>query len=218
MKRSIVAASVCALVLLAPLQARSQDGLDGEPGMGAPREGFNHLTSGEPRTGPGEALRRDRFDDAVEKMFASADSDRSGVLTLAELRTVIETRKDAAIRSRFANIDADRNKAVSFDEFNQWQRSLGSVVLSDDGAAVASNTLVSEDIPPAPVRGPGGQVLARLVVPLNATMLVAANVDHDSGATLAEVAAYQGKRFEAADGNQDGWVTEAELADISPAR
>jgi len=151
-------------------------------------------------------------------MFASGDSDRNGLLTLAELRAAIEARKDAAIRSRFAGVDADRNQAVSFAEFNQWQRSLGSVVLSEEGAAAASNTVVSEDIRPEPVRGRGGLVLARLVAPLNATMLVAANADHDGGASLAEVAAYEGKRFEAADANSDGWVTDDELRQAAPAR
>ena len=78
--------------------------------------------------------------------------------------------------------------------------------------------MVSEDIRPEPERGPGGLVLARLVLPLNATMLVSANADHDGGASLAEVAAFEGKRFEAADANSDGWVTEEELRQASPAR
>jgi len=218
MRRGVVATWVCALVLLVPLSALAQDGQDGQPGMGTPADGFEHLNRGEPRRGPGEALRRDRFDEAVGKMFAATDTDRSGLLTLAELRALIEARRDAAIRSRFASIDADRNQAVSFAEFNQWQRGLGSVVLSDEGAAAASTTVVSEDIRPAPERGPWGQVLARLVVPLNATMLVAANTDHDGGASLAEIAAYEGKRFEVADSNRDNWVTEDELQQVAPSR
>ena len=210
--RGVAAACWIALALLAPLPAWSQDvSQDGQPGMGTPRDGFDHLTEGEARRGPGEAVRRDKFDEAVEKMFASADSDRNGMLTLAELRAVIETRKDAAIRGRFASIDADRNQAVSYAEFNQWQRSLGSAVLTEAGAAVASNTVVAEDVGPAPTRGPGALVLAHLVVPLNATMLVEANTDHDGGTSLAEIAAFEGKRFETTDANKDGWVTEAEL-------
>jgi hypothetical protein len=144
-------------------------------------------------------------------MFASADADRDGTLTLVELRAVIEARKVAAIRDRFAGIDADRDRSLSFAEFDRWQRGLGSVVLSDAGAAAASETVVSEDIGPEPERGPGGQVLARLVAPLNATLLAAANTNYDAGASLAEIAAYEGKRFEAADANADGWVTEDEL-------
>ena len=218
--RSIVAALGAALALLMPAVAWAQDnGQDGQVGMGTPADGFEHLTRGEPRQGPGEAVKRSRFDEAVEKMFASGDTDRSGLITLAELRAVIEARKDESIRGRFANIDTDRNQAVSFAEFNQWQRSLGSVVLSDEGAAAASNnTLVSEDIRPAPERGPGGQVLARLVVPLNATMLVSANADHDGGASLAEVVAYEGNRFDTVDSNDDGWVTDEELRQATPRR
>ena len=136
--RSVVATMGAALVLFAALPAASQDNSqDGQPGMGTVREGFQHLTEGEPRRRPGEALRRDRFDEAVEKMFASADSDRDGTLTLDELRAVIEARKVAAIRDRFADIDADRDRSLSFAEFDRWQRGLGSVVLSDAGAAAA---------------------------------------------------------------------------------
>ena len=219
MKRMVVAPLAVAVALLAPLPAWAQDsGQDGQAGMGTPVEGFEHVTAGEPRRGPGEAIRRDKFDDAVEKMFAAADSDRNGLVALAELRAAIETRKDTAIRARFAAIDADRNQAVSLAEFNQWQRSLGSAVLSDENAAAASLTRVAEDIGPEPMRGAGGQVLARLVAPLNATMLVAANADHDGGASLAEVAAYEGARFEAADANDDGWVTDEEQRQAAQPR
>jgi Ca2+-binding EF-hand superfamily protein len=204
-----------ALALLVASPAAAQDNSqDGAPGMGSPRAGFEHLTDGEPRRRPGEALRRDRFDEAIVQLFTSADTDRDGILTLAELRAVIEVRKVEAIRERFAGIDADRDQSVSFAEFDRWQRGLGSIVLSDEGAAVASNTLVSEDIRPAPERGRGGLVLARLVEPLNATTLAAANTNYDSGASLAEVLAHEGKRFEAADANQDNWVTEDELREF----
>jgi hypothetical protein len=208
----VVAAWGAALALLAPLPAWAQatDPLDGEQGLGQPVEGMEHVTPGQPRRGPVEAIRRDKFDDAVERMFASADTDRGGTVALAELRAVIEARKDAAIRGRFAGIDTNRDQSVSFAEFNQWQRGLGSAVLTDEAAAAASNIVVADDVAPAPMSGPGGRVLARLVAPLNATMLFAADTDHDGAASLAEIAAYEGKRFEAADSDKDGWVTEEE--------
>ena len=212
--KSVVAALGAALALLAPLPAWSQvDPLDGQPGMGMPAAGMEHVVPGEPRADPGEAVKRSRFDNAVEKMFASADTDRSGLVTLDELRAGIETRRDAAIRGRFASIDANRDRSVSYDEFNQWQRSLGSANLSDELASNASNTVVSEDIGPEPERGPGGLTLGRLVAPLNATMLTAANTDYDAGASLAEVEAYEARRFDTFDTNDDGWVTEGELRD-----
>ena len=212
--KSVVAACGAALALLAPLPAWAQDNSqDGQPGMGEVREGFEHLTTGQPRRSAGEAIRRSTFDEAVEKMFASADTDRNGLVTLDELRAGIETRRDTAIRGRFASIDANRDRTVSYDEFNQWQRSLGSANLSDELAATASNTVVSEDIGPEPERGPGGLTLVRLVAPLNATMLTAANTDYDAGASLAEVEAYEARRFDTFDANDDGWVTEGELRD-----
>lgn len=214
-----IAALAGALALLAAVPADAQDNSqDGQPGMGQVRQGFEHLTSGEPRRTPGEAVRRERFDEAVGKMFAAADADRNGLIALSELRAVIEQRKVAAIRARFAAVDADRNDALSFAEFDRWQRSLGSVVLSDDGAAAASNTVVAEDVGPPPERGPGAMVLARLVIPLNATMLVAANTDHDGGASLAEIAAFEGRHFETVDTNDDNWVTELELQAFTSSR
>jgi Ca2+-binding EF-hand superfamily protein len=216
MSWNAVAVWGCALALLAPLPSMAQDGQDGQPGMGEARSGFEHLTEGEPRRRPGEAVRRDRFDEVVAEMFASADSDRNGTLTLAELRATIEARKVAAIRGRFASVDLDRNQSVSFTEFDQWQRGLGSAALSDEAAASASIAAVSEDIGPEPGRGPGARVISRLVVPLNATMLVSANTDYDAGASLAEITAFEGRRFGAADANGDGWVTEDELRDAAP--
>ncbi len=211
MKKAVVAWG-SALVLLASTPAWSQNSSqDGQPGMGTVRQGFEHLTESEPRARPGEAIRRDRFDEVVANMVAAADSNRDEVVTLAEFREVIGARRDAAIRARFAAVDTNRDRSLSYAEFDQWQRSLGSVALDDEGAAAASAALVAEDIRPEPIRGPGGQVVARLIEPLNATMLTAANTNYDAGASLAEILAYQGKRFEAADGNQDGWVTDDEL-------
>ena len=203
------------MALLAPVAAAAQN--NGQPGISVRGDGFEHLTRGEPRPTAGEALRRDRFDDAVGKMAASADGDRDGTVTLAELRAVIGSRKDAAIRDRFAAVDANRDKTLSYAEFDQWQRGLGSIALSDEAAAAASAALVAEDIRPEPMRDPGGKVLARLVEPLNATMLAAANTNYDAGASLAEILAHEGKRFEAADANSDGWVTDDELRQAAPA-
>lgn len=208
---SVVAALGAALALLAPVAAAAQDsGQDGQPGMGVPAEGFEHLTRGEPRHAAAEAIRRDKFDDVVTRLVAAADTDRDQTVTLAEFRAVIGARKDAAIRDRFASIDANRDKSLSYAEFDQWQRGLGSIALSDEGAAAASAALVAEDIRPESVRGPGGPVAVHLIEPLNATMLAAANTNYDAGASLAEILAYEGKRFEAADSNKDGWVTEDE--------
>ena len=214
--RSVVAAWGVALALLAPVAAAAQN--NGQAGISARADGFEHLTRGEPRPTVGEALRRDRFDEAVGKLAASADSDRDGTVTLAELRAVIGARKDAAIRDRFATVDANRDKTLSYAEFDQWQRGLGSLALSDEAAATASAALVAEDVRPEPMRDPGGKVLARLVEPLNATMLAAANTNYDAGASLAEILAHEGKRFDAADANKDGWVTEDEQRQAAQPR
>lgn len=211
--RGIVVGIGAALALLIPAAAWAQDG---QPGLGEPRDGFDHLTNGEPRPAIGEALERSKFDDAVGRMFAAADTDRDGSATLAELRTVFAGRKDAAIRDRFAVIDANRDRSLSYAEFSQWLGSLGSLALSDREAATAATGIVPEDIRPERGRGRGSDIVADLVEPLGATVLVAANADHDGGTTLAELLAYEGKRFDAADANRDGWVVAEELRSVSP--
>jgi hypothetical protein len=209
--RGFVAAVGAALALLAPAAAWAQDSQDGQPGLGEPRDGFEHLTDGRPRADIGEALERGKFDDAVGRMFAAADTDHDGSATLAELRGVIAARKDSAIRERFAAIDSNRDRALSYAEFSQWQAGLGSLALSDERAAAAATEMVAEDIRPERVRGRGSDIVADLVEPLGATVLVAANADHDAGTSLAELLAYEGKRFDAADANRDGWVVADEL-------
>src|SRR5687768_4086041 len=89
----LVAMLALAVAALAPVLGLAQDGLDGQPGMGEPAAGFDHLTRGEPRERPGEAIRRDRFDEIVARMAAEADSNRDQMVTLAEFRAVIAARK-----------------------------------------------------------------------------------------------------------------------------
>jgi hypothetical protein len=214
--RGIVAVVGAALSLLAPAAVWAQDGQDGQPGLGEPRDGFEHLTEGTPRADIGEALERGKFDDAVGRMFAAADTDRDGSATLAELRGVIAARKDTAIRERFAAIDTNRDRALSYAEFSQWQAGLGSLALSDERSAAAATERVAEDIRPERVRGRGSDIVADLVEPLGATVLVAANADHDAGTSLAELLAYEGKRFDAADANRDGWVVADEVRSGRP--
>jgi hypothetical protein len=217
--RGTMAGIATALLLLAPLQAWAQDdgsgggypAVGGAGGFDDPDLG-SHIKPGGPR-GP-QPIERKKFDEAVAKLFKSADSNGDGTITLAELNAVIDARKQAVIGARFAQVDTDRDKSISFDEFSQWQRSLGSAVLSD--SAATGQLIVPEDIRYDPGRGDNDQLLAQLIEPLNATMLVAANTDYDAGVTLAELTAYEGKRWDGADANHDGWLTADEIGIYLP--
>jgi Ca2+-binding EF-hand superfamily protein len=208
--RKVIAGIGSALLMLAPLQAVAQ--VEGTSGDTDPDLG-SHIQPGKPQ-GP-RPIERKKFDEAVAKLFKQADTNGDGTITLAEFNAVIEARKSAAIGERFAEMDTNHDKSISFDEFAGWQRSLGSAVLSDK-AIGGSLAIVPEDIRLDTGRTFNDELLSRMVEPLNATMLVAANADYDAGVSLAELIAYEGKRFETADTNHDGFLTQDEIGIYLP--
>jgi len=210
--RKTMAGIAMALLLLAPLQAWAQDAGGGPQAGDADEELGSHIKPAGPR--PPQPIERKKFDEAVAKLFKLGDSNGDGTITLAELNAVIDARKQTVIGARFAQIDTNRDKSISFDEFSQWQRSLGSAVLSD--SAATGQLIVPEDIRYEAGRSDNDQLLAQLIEPLNATMLVAANTDYDAGVTLAELTAYESKRWDGADANHDGWLTPDEIGIYLP--
>ena len=203
------------LLALAPGHAFAQMGGGGPGGLGGPTsidpggDGGDEPQAREPQ-GP-KPLQRKKYDEAVEKMFRVADTHHDGILTLDELEAQIKAQKEKLIRDRFASIDTDHNQSISYAEFYQWQASLGAAVFSDRSSAGRDPGLVAEQLPLALGNGRDDQMSARIIEPLSATLIVAANTNYDAGASLAEVLAYEGKRFEKADMNHDGWLTWDEI-------
>ena len=199
--------SLALAVLCAPLPALAQE--RDTHGSQYTGDQFDDLSSPDgPR--PPQPLAREKYDEAVGRLFAAADSNKDGTITLAEFQAIISARREQAISERFAAIDTDRNKSVSYAEFAQWQRSLGSTVLAEGGGP--SDGIVAEQIRIEPGRSRDSRLIARLVEPLSSTLLAAANTNYDAGVSLAELVAYEGKKFEAADTNHDGWLAVDEVA------
>ena len=105
-------------------------------------QGFDDIGADEARTP--NPLSRQKYEEAVGRLFAAADTNRDGTVTLAEFQAIIAGRREQAISERFAEIDADHNKALSYEEFARWQRSLGSTVLAEGGGPV--DGIVAEQI------------------------------------------------------------------------
>lgn len=167
----------------------------------------------EPGKPPGsKPLSREKFDQAVGKLFAAGDGNGDGTITLDEFNAAVETGRDRAIRDRFAGIDSDSDQSLSFAEFAEWQRRMGSTVLAD-GPEAAGGVLVAEQISIGFGRGDDDKIAERLVKPLTATALVEANANYDGGVTLDELVAWESEAFAAADQNSDGFVVQAEMAD-----
>lgn len=201
---------LAALAFLAPSAAMAQQEGDAHGGVYS-QDGFDQLNRGDPkkRQRIGATLERAKLDAAVGKMFAAADTNRDGMITVAEFQALIAGRKESAIAERFAAVDANHDKSISYAEFAQWQRSLGALALSDADAG-GGEAMVAEEIRYQPGRGREDDMIADLTVPLRTTVIVAANTNYDAGASLAEIVAYEGKRFETLDTNHDGWLTEDE--------
>lgn len=192
---------LAATLLVSPPSAQAQN-----PAAFSPDT--SRITPGPP---PGaKPLRRDRFDEAVGKLFAAGDSNSDGTITLAEFNAVVAATRERAIRERFAAIDGDRNQSLSFAEFAQWQHTMGSTVLSE-GAEAGGGALVAEEIRISFGRGDEDELTEGVIEPLTATALVEANEDYDGGVSLPELIAWEGKAFASADQNSDSFVTFTEL-------
>jgi len=213
MRKVWVAVAVAAGLVPVAAWAQQQQPGDDSHGAGYNDSFDDNLRPAEPRVRRPNPIDRKDYDEVVGRMFAVADTSRDGIATLAEFQTMIATRKDQAIQARFAAVDTDRNHAISAEEFAQWQRSLGSAVLTgdaNDADAGGGAVQVAEIVIPES-RSATGRAIARLVEPLGSTVITAANTDYDAGTSLAELIAYEGKRFEAADTNHDGRITVDEM-------
>ena len=218
MRKVVAPLLVAALVLWSPvLPAQDLSSLEQDA-----REPESHLTR--PPRGPEvqEPIARPKFDKLLEKLFKAGDTDGDGTITLAEFNALVDARKDRVIEQQFEAVDTSRDKTISKAEFFAWQRSLGSVVLSaDDGDGASGRAGRSSEIVPATLPFPASgksdeQQVARLVEPLSATLITAANTNYDAGMTLAELLAVENKTFDQADADHDGYLTPEELRAAGP--
>lgn len=149
--------------------------------------------------------------ESVEKQHRSADLNRDGVLTKDEIRSQIAQMADAAISNRFKTIDADRNGTIDKAEFAAWQKSMGSLALSDTAATGTGGTLVPEMIPFDTDPGLKGELLRMLIEPLSVTVVVNSDQNYDGQVIVAELQQYQRRRFDTFDKNADGFLTFDEM-------
>jgi Ca2+-binding EF-hand superfamily protein len=216
MRRTLLWAAL--LLGSTPLLAQSGmgGGMGGPPGGGDGPPGGGQGRPAKPREM--KPIKRSQLDKVVTAMFQQADSNRDGVVTIDELRLVVQARRDQIIRARFTAIDGDRNGAISLAEFQAWQTSMGSVALSETGALGDQGGPVADAILPQLSDDPEDMVLARLIEPLNATVIAQANSNYDAGLSLEELLAFQRARFDAADADHDGLLLAGEMRSLMPRR
>lgn len=214
---SVLTRVVLPVLLLSSTAALAQmggGGMGGHPGGGWGRG----AGAGMRRMTPAKPLSRERFDKVVTAMFREADANHDGTLTIDELRGIIEGQRDAIIRARFARIDSNHDRAISEEEFFAWQRQMGSVASSESAGMGEADGPVAEVIRPQLGDDPEDRMIGMMIEPLGVTVLTQANSNYDAGVSLAELIAFEGQKFQAADTDHDGWVTMEEMRAAMPRR
>ncbi|MCJ2178367.1 EF-hand domain-containing protein [Novosphingobium album (ex Hu et al. 2023)] len=209
---------VAASVLLSSPAVMAQ-GMPGGMGDGGGMGGGMGGGRGGPGGGPGggkaprapKPVKRKDFDKLVTGMFRMADADHDGTVALDELHAVIDARREAVISARFEAVDTDRNGMLSRAEFVVWQKQMGSAASSEGGGFGARDGQIADAIKPETGKDMEDLMLADMIEPLSGTVIARANTNYDAGVSLDELLAYEGKRFDAADKNQDGFLTMDEL-------
>lgn len=163
-----------------------------------------------------KTISRDKIDKPVEEMFRAADANGDGAVTVEELHAVLAGRRAVLIRERFKAIDSNGDKVIDEREFVAWQESLGSLAASDASAGGVDVSIVPDTIAPSLGKGAEDNALRLAVEPLGATVLIDANTNYDQGVTLAELLAYERKRFDTADTDHDGSLSPEELRALEP--
>lgn len=213
--RLAIAVSAAILLAATPFAASAQ-GMGGGGGMGGGK-GKQGAGQGQgQRAAQMQPIKRKDIDKLVERNFRDADTDRNGMVTIAELRAAIQARKDAAILQRFARIDANGDRIIDEKEFLAWQGKLGATVLAPDAQQVAGTEFVGETIPLELEDKPGAIMLSRLVAPLSVPLLTAANTNYDAGMSLEELLAYHRAKFDALDLDKNGELDRNELRALAP--
>ena len=149
------------------------------------------------------------FDKAVATMFARADTNRDGMITLAELEAVLDARRQEAIRDRFRQIDTNHDGVVSVTEFTVWQQEMGSAAASQ--CATYAGRIVPDSLGPELHNSDRDDALADVIEPLSALTITRANTHYRVGITLDDLLAYEHKRFNAVDTNHDGFLEQFEI-------
>lgn len=217
---------VTSLMILALAGTARAQGGGGMPGGGGPADGGGgwgaggrHGGRGGPDGGgdrmrppPMKPVKRARFDAAVTALFQELDVDHDGIATTAEVTVALQARRDTAIRDRFARIDSNHDKVIDAGEFMAWQRSLGDAAALDDHADGQHPDAMGDGIGAAQDDDKlTDRLIARLIGQVDAVAIAQANTNYDKGASLAELLAYEGGKFDALDTDHDGTLDEAEL-------
>jgi len=216
MRRIVPALAALVLASQALAQGVPPGGGGQPPGGGRPGGGRGGPPGAQQRPREVKPVKRSELDEAATAMFRAADSNRDGLATLEEVRAIFQARRDTIIRERFTRIDSDRSGAIDEAEFLAWQGQMGSAASVEGDGSAGRDGPVEEALRPELGDDMEDRMLARLIQPLSAITIVAANTNYDGGVSLDEWLAYQHKRFDGADADGDGKLTINEMRSLMP--
>jgi hypothetical protein len=159
-----------------------------------------------------DPISQEKFDKVVAAMFARADANRDGMVTLAELQSLVDARRESVIRERFKQIDTNHDGRIDAGEFIAWQQAMGSAAASDCSAYAGQGEIVPDALGPELGYSDKDRALAIAIEPLSPLVITRANTHYRIGITLGDLLAYENARFTAADTNHDGFLEQQEIA------
>ena len=200
-------------------------GWGGGGGGGGGMGGHHHGGMGGPGGGQGGGGYRQpkpikpvswaEYEAKVREAFAAADLDHDGKVTIAEVHAARDAKLKAIVDERFARIDANHDGTISRDEFAAWQLHIGDPDEADEHMAAEDRQRAeaagAADKPFRHGHGEDGEMIGRLIAPVDEMLIVNADTNSDVALTLAEDLAYQKTRFDAADTDHDGVLSEDEI-------
>lgn len=224
MSRSDIVALAVALglaaLLLCPATGFAQQMPQGGPPQagGGPGGGPGGPGQGRPQEARLPKIKLEDIEKVSREMFATADLDRDGTVTLDELQTIMDRHRDAVIAERFAQLDSDGDRVVDYTEFATWQLSLGARAAEEGGSRALDMARLPDAVGIPPGRDDKARFVAMLLTPISRASVIEANVNYDGGADLAEFLAFQRRKFDAADEDANGVLEGPELRRLMEAR
>jgi len=215
MRRIVPALAALVLASQALAQAGPPGG-GGQPPGGGKGGGRGGPPGAQQRPREPKPVKRADLDEAATAMFRAADSNRDGLATLEEVRAIFQARRDTIIHERFTRVDSDHSGAIEQPEFLAWQRQMGTAASVEGDGLPGRDAPVEEALRPELGDDLEDRMLARLIEPLSAITIVAANTNYDGGVSLEEWQVYQRKRFDGADADSDGKLTMEEMRGLMP--
>ena len=170
-------------------------------------------------------MTRAQMEAKVKEMFAEADANKDGALTMDEAKAQMAERHTDRVEEHFKAMDSNKDGSISHDEFVAGHKAMdGKMAMGDHGdmpppppMPPAVNGAAPPPPPPPPMRMHGDMDM-KMGMKMGEHLFEKADANNDGKVTLAEALKAANARFDAMDANKDGTVTAGERMDYMKAK